>query len=134
MGKIYIPFYWTTQGDGDDIIDVPLDTKFGPLTFEAVLLNIMAVAGSPTGITVDVDLTDGTVTRAALAAAALGTAAARIRHAPSAADQENGNHIADQEDMVNGSNAGMWRVQVDLNFTAGSTPTITGDGILVFRE
>lgn len=134
MGKIYIPFYWTTEADADDIIDVPLDTRDGPLALEAVLLNITAVAGSPTGVTIDIDLTDGTVTRNAIAAAALGTAAARVRHAPLEAAKVAGDHIADQEEMSAGSNAGMWRVQADLNFTAGTTPTITADGVLVFRE
>jgi len=82
-----------------------------------------------------VDLTDGTTTRAAMAAASLGTSAARVSHRPSESDQQAGNHIAEQEDLsTNGSNSGMWRVQADLNFTGGASPTITADGVLVFRD
>lgn len=123
----------TTQADADDIVDIPLDTSQGPMTLVSAMFNIESVAGSPTAITLDVDLTDGTVTRAAIAAAALGTAAARMIHRPLEADQQAGNHIADQELMSSdGSNAAMWRAQVDLNFTGGSTPTVTGELVLRF--
>ncbi len=120
---------FTTQGDADDVFSIPLDTALSPMALISVMARITAVAGSPTAVTLDVDITDGTVTRAAIAAQSIGTAAGTLRLTPTAADQEAGNHIADQEDSQASSPA-YWRADVDFNFTGGSTPTVTGFAVL----
>lgn len=120
---------FTTQGDADDVFDIPLDTHNGPMSLESVMVRVDAVAGSPTDVDLDVDITDGTVTRAAIAGQSIGAAAGTTRLAPAAADKESGLHIADQEDGDESSPA-FWRAQIDFNFTAGTSPTVTGTAVL----
>ena len=120
---------FTTQADADDVFSIPLATALGPMALVEVMVRVTAVAGSPTAVTLDVDITDGTVTRAAIAAQSIGTAAGTVRLTPTASDQESGNHIADQEDSGATSPA-YWRADIDFNFTAGTSPTVTGWAVL----
>lgn len=120
---------FTTQADADDAFSIPLDTAFGPMALVSAMVRVTAVAGSPSDVTLDVDITDGSVTRAAIAAQSIGTAAGTLRLEPTAADQEDGLHIADQEDPQASSPA-YWRADIDFNFTAGTSPTVTGWAVL----
>lgn len=120
---------FTTQADADDVFSIPLDTAHGPMTLVSMMVRVTAVAGSPTAVTMDVDITDGTVTRAAIAAGSIGTAAGEVRLTPAAADREAGNDRADQEDS-SASSPAYWRADIDFNFTAGTTPTVTGTAVL----
>ena len=120
---------FSAQGDADDVFDIPLDTHNGPMSLVSVMVRVDAVAGSPTDVDLDVDITDGTTTRAAIAAQSIGTAAGTKRLAPTAADMANGLHLTDQED-AGGSSPAFWRAQIDFNFTGGTSPTVTGTAIL----
>ncbi len=120
---------FTTQGDADDVFDIPLDTHNGPMSLVSVMVRLDAVACSPTDVDLDVDITDGTTTRAAIAAQSIGAAAGTKRLAPAVAAMESGLHIADQED-AGGSSPAFWRAQIDFNFTGGTSPTVTGTAVL----
>ncbi len=111
---------FTTQADADDIHVVPVDTQKGPVSLESVMVYLTAVAGSPTAVTLDLDITDGSTTKAAIAAQSIGTAAGKSRLVPTAQDLEDGDHNVPQDD---GSD---WRYEIDLNFTGGTSPTVTG--------
>ena len=113
------------QGDADGIGQFPLDTKLGPMSLEAVMVDLTAVAGSPTGVTLDVNLTDGTITKTPISGQSIGTAAGTVRLAPTEAVLDQGVHIAGQKQ------SGWWRYNFDLNFSGGSTPTVSGT--IVFR-
>lgn len=116
----------TTQGDADAIVRIPMDTKHWPATLESVLVDITAVAGSPTAITLDVNITDGTTTNTPISGAALGTSADVVRHEPDDSAKAAGTHIIPMEEST-----AWWVYHFDLNFTAGTTPTLTGT--LTFR-
>ena len=118
-----------TQAAGDDAFSLPIDTAHGPAALISAMVRLTAVAGTPTAVTMDVDITDGSVTRAAIAAQSIGTAAGQTRLAPTDAVKEAGDHIADQEDP-NGSSPAYWRADVDFNFTGGTSPTVTGWAVL----
>ncbi len=119
---------FTTQADADNVFAIPLDTLGGPMTLVSSTSHLSAVAGSPTAVTVDIDLTDGTTTKAAVAAQSIGTAAGTTRQTPTAAVQEAGDHNVPEID----DDDAIWRAQVDFNFTGGSTPTVTGAIVLRF--
>jgi hypothetical protein len=116
---------FSSQGDADDVFQVPLDTARGPMSLVSANVYLSAVGGSPTAVTLDVDLTDGTNTRNAIAAGSIGTGAGATRLVPADADLEDGDHIADQEESTS-----YWRAEVDFNFTGGSSPTVTGTLVL----
>lgn len=118
-----LPF--ALQADADNALTVALDTAFGSMTLVSVMARITAVAGTPTGVTVDVDITDGTITRAAIAAQSIGTAAGTLRLIPTSALAEAGDDRADLEDP-DGSSVAFWRADIDFNFTGGTTPTVSG--------
>ncbi|MCA9920645.1 MAG: hypothetical protein KC445_21980, partial [Anaerolineales bacterium] len=82
----------------------------------------------PTAVTLDVDLTDGTDTLSPIAAGALGNAAGQVLLEPSAAIKFAGSDKAPQ--LANP----IWRVEVDFNFTGGSSPTVTGWLVLRFAH
>lgn len=113
---------FSSQGDADDVFEVPLDTRLGPMALVSATVYLSSVSGAPTGVDLDVDLTDGTTTKNAIAAGSIGNAAGQTRLAPKADDKEVGRHIAPQDD---------WRAKVDFNFTGGTSPTV--DGSLVLR-
>lgn len=118
----------TTQADADAIVAPPVDTAKGPAALESVMFNITAVAGSPTAITLDVNITDGTVTNTPISGSALGTSADVLRIAPDATALAAGTHQIPVEDPSTGA---WWVYNFDLNFTGGTTPTVTG--VLTFR-
>ena len=121
-----LPF--TTQGDADDVFQLPLNTKHGPLTLIAATVYLSAVAGSPTAVTLDIDLTDGTTTKNAITVGSIGTAPGQTTLEPTNADQLDGNHTAPQDPTP------FWRAEVDFNFTGGTSPTVTGTLVLRFAH
>lgn len=112
--------------DGDAAIAVPLDTTFGPMRLVSVMVYLSAVAGSPSGATIDVNLTDGTTTYVPILASSIGTAAGTTRHTPSDADVFAGQAVAVQEATAD------YRATVDVNIAGGSSPTVTGTLVLRF--
>lgn len=121
-------FAFASQADADNAITVPLDVYGHPMTLIAAIVYLSAVGGSPTAVTIDVDLTDGTTTKAAIAAQSIGTAAGQSRLTPTAADQLDGTNTVAQDTDNN------WRAEVDFNFTGGSSPTVTGTLVLRFAH
>lgn len=117
-------FTFTTQGDADDVFQIPLDVRNGPMALVSAMVYLSAVAGSPTAVTLDVDLTDGTTTQAAIAAQSIGTAAGQSRLVPTADSKANSDHAVAIDTDNN------WRAEVDFNFTGGSSPTVTGTLVL----
>lgn len=111
----------TTQAAGNAFAVVPLNTNNGPMTLESVTVYQSAVAGSPTAVTLDVNLTDGTNTRAPIAAGAIRTSAGTTVLTPDASAAEAA--AANATAPADGAN---WRYTLDANFTGGSTPTTTG--------
>ena len=115
---------FTTQADADDIVEVPLNTEKHPMSLESVDVYLTAVAGAPTAVTLDLDITDGTTTKAAIAAQSIGTAAGQTHLVPTGASKAAGDHTAPIDSTPS------WRYQIDLNFTAGTSPTVTGKVIV----
>lgn len=122
-------FSLSTQADADGAIAIPLDTELNPATLESVAYVLTAVAGSPTGVTLDVNLTDGTTSKVAINGQSIGTAVGSGVLRPTEADQEEGNHYISQI----AAGAAVWRALVDFNFTGGTSPTVTGQVTLRFR-
>jgi len=110
----------SAQAAANGNFPTPIDTANGPATLESVLVYLSAVAGSPTAVTLDLDITDGTTTKNAITAQSIGTAAGTVRLAPTDADRQAGNNTATVKA------AAYWRYTLDFNFTGGSTPTVTG--------
>jgi len=115
----------SAQAAGNAIESWPLNSEGQPMTLDSVMVYLSAVAGSPTAVTIDVNITDGTVTNTPIAASSIGTAAGTTRHLPSAASKEAGTHTATIKTSA------YWRFNFDLNFTAGTSPTVTG--MIAFR-
>jgi len=122
----------STQADADAIDSIPLMTADGPMTLDSVIFFIASVAGSPTAITLDVNITDGTVTNVPILAGALGAAAATKVLRPDQSALEAGTHDVPAENE-NASSPAFWRYNYDLNFTGGSTPTVTGTVLFRWR-
>jgi hypothetical protein len=116
------------QGDADAIVQIPLDTTEGPLSLESVNISLTDVSGSPTAVTLDLNVTDGSASKVPISGQSLGTSADQLRLVPTDADKAAGTHIVPEEPA--GSSA-YWYYTIDLNFTAGSTPTI--DAYIVVR-
>ncbi len=117
---------FTTQDDADNVFAVPLGVNKTPLRLIEVLVYLSAVAGSPTAVTIDVDITDGTATKNVIAASSIGTAAGQTRHTPDSETDETANIPVDKDDN--------WRYEVDFNFTGGTSPTVTGSIVLRFAN
>ncbi len=117
---------FATQGDADNVFQIPLDLQNGPLNILSANVYLSAVAGSPTAVTLDIDLTDGTLTQSVIAAGAIGTAAGQTRLTPDDPDGEDRFLLHDTGDD--------WRLEVDFNFTGGSTPTVTGTLVLRYAH
>jgi len=115
---------FTTQADADDVFSIPLDLDNGPMTLVSAMVRLDAVAGSPTAVTLDVDITDGSTTQAAISGQSIGTAAGQVKLTPTQAAIEAGTHIAAQDTGDD------WRADVDFNFTGGSSPTVSGEMVL----
>ena len=113
---------FTTQADADNVFTVPLSTQLGALRLIEVNVYLSAVAGSPTAVTIDVDITDGTTTNAVIAASSIGTSAGQTRITPDSETDATANVAIDTDDN--------WRYEVDFNFTGGTTPTVTGSLVL----
>ena len=105
----------SAQAAGNAAFKIPLDTSLQPLTFVSAICNLSAVAGSPSAVTIDVTLTDGTTTNVVVTASSIGTAAGQTRHTPDAG--------AVTSVPIGESD---WHADIDFNFTAGSSPTVTG--------
>lgn len=113
---------FTTQDDADDVFTVPLPVHLGPLELIEVDVYLAAVAGSPTAVTLDIDITDGTTTNNVIAAGSIGTSAGQTRLTPD----------ADSTPYVEADTDDNWRYEVDFNFTGGTSPTVTGSVVLRF--
>ena len=115
---------FTTQDDADDVFAVPLAVNNTPLRFIEAMVYLSAVAGSPTAVTLDLDITDGTTTNNVIAAGSIGTAAGQTRLTPDSLTDSSADIPADSDDN--------WRYEIDFNFTGGTTPTVTGTIVLRF--
>lgn len=115
---------FTTQDDADDVFAVPLLVHSTPLRFVEGMVYLSAVAGTPTAVTIDIDLTDGTTTKNAVAAASVGTAAGQTRLTPDAPADGSASIPAGSDDN--------WRYEIDFNFTGGTSPTVSGALVLRF--
>ena len=116
--------HFTTQDEADDDFAVPLAVNNTPLRFIEAMVYVSAVAGSPTAVTLDIDITDGTTTKNAVAAGSIGAAAGQTRLTPDSLTDGSANIPADDDDN--------WRYEIDFNFTGGTTPTVTGTIVLRF--
>jgi len=115
---------FSAQDDADDVFVVPLLAHSTPLRLVEAMVYLSAVAGSPTAVTLDIDLTDGTTTKNAVAAGSIGTAAGQTRLTPDSLTDGSANIPADADDN--------WRYEIDFNFSGGTTPTVTGALVLRF--
>jgi hypothetical protein len=116
--------HFTTQDDADDVFAVPLAVNNTPLRFIEAMVYLSAVAGTPTAVTLDIDITDGTTTKNAVAAGSIGAAAGQTRLTPDSLTDGSANIPADDDDN--------WRYEIDFNFTGGTTPAVTGTIVLRF--
>ena len=115
---------FTTQDDADDVFAVPLGVNNTPLRFVEADVYLSAVAGTPTAVTIDIDITDGTTTNNVVAAGSIGTAAGQTRLTADSQTDGTADIPADSDDN--------WRYEIDFNFTGGTTPTVTGSIVLRF--
>ena len=119
--------FFSAQAAGTGLLPTPLDTANGAATLESVTVYLSAVAGGPTAVTLDLDITDGVTTKAAISGQSLGTAAGTVRLAPTDADKQAGNNVAPVKASA------FWRYTLDFNFTGGTTPTLTGTVVARWR-
>ena len=115
---------FTTQDDADDVFTVPLLVNNTPLRFIEAMVYLSAVAGTPTAVTIDLDITAGTTNNSVIAAGSIGAAAGQTRLTPDSTTDGTADIPADSDDN--------WRYEVDFNFTGGTTPTVTGWLVLRF--
>ena len=115
---------FTTQDDADDVFAVPLLVNNTPLRFVEAMVYLSAVAGTPTAVTLDIDITDGTTTKNVVAAGSIGAAAGQTRLTPDSLTDGSADIPADSDDN--------WRYEIDFNFTGGTTPTVSGSIVLRF--
>ena len=115
---------FTTQDDADDVFVVPLLVNNTPLRFVEAMVYLSDVAGTPTAVTLDIDITDGTTTKNAVAAGSIGAAAGQTRLTPDSLTDGSADVPIDSDDN--------WRYEIDFNFTGGTTPTVTGSLVLRF--
>ena len=115
---------FTTQDDADDVFAVPLAVHSTPLRFVEAMVYLSDVAGTPTAVTLDIDFTNGTTTKNAVAAGSIGNAAGQTRLTPDSETDGSASVPADADDN--------WRYEVDFNFSGGTTPTASGALVLRF--
>ena len=115
---------FSTQDDADDVFTVPLAVNNTPLRFIEAMVYLSAVAGSPTAVTIDLDITDGSTTNNVIAAGSIGTSAGQTCLTPDSLTDGTADIPSDSDDN--------WRYEIDFNFTGGTTPTVTGSIVLRF--
>ncbi len=112
---------FTTQDDADDVFTMPLAADNTPLRFVQAIVYLSAVTGSPTAVTIDLDIT-GTTTNTLVAAVSIGAAAGQARQTPDSLTDGTADIPADAATAGDDN----WRYKVDFNFTRGTTPAVTG--------
>jgi hypothetical protein len=115
---------FTEQDDADDAIVVPLLVHNGPLRFIEAMVYLSDVAGSPTAVSIDLDITDGTTTNNVIAGGSIGNAAGQTRLTPDSQTDGTADIPPDGDDNR--------RYEVDFNFSGGTTPTASGTLVLRF--
>ena len=115
---------FTEQDDADDAIVVPLLVHNGPLRFIEAMVYLSDVAGSPTAVSIDLDITDGTTTNNVIAGGSIGNAAGQTRLTPDSQTDGTADIPPDGDDNR--------RYEIDFNFSGGTTPTVTGALVLRF--
>ena len=119
---------FTTQDDADDAIVVPLLVHNTPLRFIEAMVYLSDVAGTPTAVSIDLDITDGTTTNNVIAGGSIGNAAGQTRLTPDSQTDGSADIPADAATAGDDN----WRYEIDFNFTGGTTPTVTGALVLRF--
>ena len=115
---------FTEQADADDAIIVPLLVHNGPLRFIEAMVYLSDVAGSPTAVSIDLDITDGTTTNNVIAGGSIGNAAGQTRLTPDSQTDGTADIPPDGDDNR--------RYEIDFNFSGGTTPTASGTLVLRF--
>jgi hypothetical protein len=115
---------FTEQDDADDAIVVPLLVHNGPLRFIEAMVYLSDVAGSPTAVSIDLDITDGTTTNNVIAGGSIGNAAGQTRLTPDSQTDGTADIPPDGDDNR--------RYEIDFNFSGGTTPTASGTLVLRF--
>ena len=115
---------FTEQDDADDAIVVPLLVHNGPLRFIEAMVYLSDVAGSPTAVSIDLDITDGTTTNNVIAGGSIGNAAGQTRLTPDSQTDGTADIPPDGDDNR--------RYEIDFNFSGGTTPTASGALVLRF--
>lgn len=111
----------SAQAAGTAQFPTPLNVKTKPMTLDSIAVYISAVGSTPTAVTIDLNITDGTTTVTPVLAQSIGTAAGQVIITPST---DNGYHTVAQ-DLDNN-----WRYNLDFNFTGGTSPTVTGRAVI----